>query len=100
MASDRDPLQIDMDTLTFLDEPADLPPAMPVDESKVVRSYRIPVPLDHWLTMQASARGMTNSDLVRDLLELGRATLEASDRSISLADAMRALATVRPLDAA
>jgi hypothetical protein len=97
----RDPLEVDMDTLTFLDEPAELPPALqPGEEVKVVRSYRIPLGLDQWLTEQAKARGTTNSDLVRELLELGRHTLETADRPISLADAIRALATVRPLDAA
>jgi hypothetical protein len=99
---DIGPTAVDMDTLTFLDEaPTELPPDLhPGEDIKVVRSYRIPLSLDQWLTEQARARNTNNSELVRELLELGRQTLEGADRPISLADALRALATVRPLDAA
>jgi hypothetical protein len=101
MTGGRDPLAVDMDSLEFFDEPVELPPPLRSNEEvKVVRSYRIPLGLDQWLTAQAKARGRTNSDLVRELLELGRHTIDAADRPISLADAIRALATVRPLDTA
>jgi Arc/MetJ-type ribon-helix-helix transcriptional regulator len=65
-----------------------------------MRSYRIPLSLDQWLSEQAKARNTSRSELVRQLIELGRQTLEAADRPISLADALRALAGVRSPDAA
>lgn len=98
--------EIDMDALVFTDETPDpdpdaVPPRpQPGEEVKVVRSYRIPVELDTWLGAEAHARGITRSDLVRDLIELGRHTLTNADRPISLADAIRALTGIRPLDAA
>ena len=95
---------VDLDDLVFSDEapgPDDVPPRLqPGEEVMVVRSYRIPVELDAWLREQAEARRVTRSDLVRDLIELGRIALTGTDRSISLADAIRALTNVRPLDAA
>ncbi len=99
---DTGPAAVDMETLTFLDGAAtELPPdLLPGEDIKVVRSYRIPLSLDQWITEQARARNTSNSELVRELLELGRQTVEGTDRPISLADALRALATIRPLDAA
>jgi len=97
--ADDDEGGIDIDALSLVDDLFDPPPsrrpsAEQRGEAKVVRSYRIPTELDQWLTAQARERGVSNSDLVRDLLELGRSTVEGSDRTISLADAIRALAAV------
>ena len=99
---DDDEGGIDIDALSLVDDLFDppasrRPSAEQRGEAKVVRSYRIPVELDRWLTAQAHERGVSNSDLVRDLLEVGRSTVEGGDREISLADAIRALAAVRPV---
>ena len=93
---------VDMNQLTFLDEePTEVPPRLADGEDvKVVRSYRISVELDRWLTSEAQVRAISNSELVRELLELGRATSERADRPISLADALRALSGLRPLGGA
>ena len=95
------PGAIDMHNLTFTDEHVeDVPPPAGPDDVKVARSYRLPVELDQWINQTASAKGITPSVLVRDLLELGRAAYQEADRPVSLADVLRALASVRSRDAA
>ena len=95
------PQPIDLDDLTFDDQPAvDVPAPPHPDEVMVARSYRLPVDLDHWITQAATAKGIKPSVLVRDLLELGRAAIQDTDRKVSLADVLRALASVRSPDAA
>ena len=96
-----EPAPVDMLGLTFTDAPVDdLPPAAGPDDVKVVRSYRLPVDLDQWINETAAAKGIKPSTLVRDLLELGRAAYQDADRAVSLADVLRALASVRSKDAA
>lgn len=95
------PGAIDMHNLTFTDEPVeDVPAPAGPDDVKVVRSYRLPVELDQWINQTASANGIKPAVLVRDLLELGRAAYQEADRAVSLADVLRALASVRSRDAA
>lgn len=92
---------IDMDALTFFDDPVvAVPPPADPDEVMVARSYRLSVELDQWIQHTAAARGVKPSALVRDLLELGRTAYQESDRSVSLADVLAALAAVRSCDAA
>lgn len=96
-----EPAPVDMAGLTFTDALAeDVPPQAGPDDVKVVRSYRLPVELDAWIVQTASSKGIKPSTLVRDLLELGRAAYQDADRAVSLADVLRALATVRSKDAA
>lgn len=98
---DQQPDPVDMDALTFLDEPVtDLPPPATAENVKVPRTYRLPVELDQWIATTARAKGVRPSDLVRDLLELGRAAHEQADRPVSLADVLSAIMSVRPRDAA
>jgi predicted DNA-binding protein len=87
-----------MDGLQFSDEPAELPPR-PGDTVMVVRSLRLPVELDKRLKAVAEARGVPMSTLVREWIELELTALE-HDQPISRADALRALAALRPLGAA
>ena len=86
-----------MDNLKFDDSPAELPPRPGPEESMVVRSLRLPLELDRRLKAAAVARGVAMSTLVREWIELELAGLE-NDRPISRADALRALAALRPLD--
>ena len=89
-----------MDGLTFSGEPAEAPPApAPGTEPMVVRSLRLPLALDRRLRAVAEARGVPMSTLVREWIELELAGLE-HDEPISRADALRALARLRPLGAA
>ena len=39
---------------------------------KVPRTYLLSAELDQWITQTVGARGLQRSDLVRNLLELGR----------------------------
>ena len=87
-----------MDGLQFSDEPVELPPR-PGDTVMVVRSLRLPVDLDKRLKAAAEARGVPMSTLVREWIELELTALE-QDQPISRADALRALAALRPLGAA
>jgi predicted DNA-binding protein len=87
-----------MDGLQFSDEPAQLPPR-PGDEVMVVRSLRLSLDLDKRLKAAAGARGVPMSTLVREWIELELAALE-QDQPISRADALRALASLRPLGGA
>jgi predicted DNA-binding protein len=72
------------------------PPGAPV---MVVRSLRLPVELDQRVKAAAQHRGVPTSTLVREWIELELTALE-QDQPISRADALRALATLRPLGAA
>jgi hypothetical protein len=95
------PNPVDMHHLTFDDKAAGgLPEPPGVDDVMVARSYRLPVELDQWIIQTASTKGVKPSTLVRDLLELGRAAVQETDRKVSLADVLRALASVRSPDAA
>jgi hypothetical protein len=100
--TEQQPDPVDMDSLTFVDGTLDV--VLPVpgpDDIKVPRSYRLPVDLDQWITQTAAAKGQKPSDFVRDMLRLARSVLEReSDRQVSMADVLRALATVHTHDAA
>jgi predicted DNA-binding protein len=65
----------------------------------IVRSLRLPSELDQRLRDAAQRRGIPTSTLVREWIELELTALE-DDQPISRADALRALASVRPLGAA
>jgi predicted DNA-binding protein len=86
-----------MDKLTYLDEepPADIPPPPADHDVMVVTSLRLPLALHERLKAAAEARGKPFSTLVREWIELELANLE-NDQPISRADALRALATLRP----
>jgi hypothetical protein len=97
----QQPDLVNMDALTFLDEPVtDVPPPATADNVKVPRTYRLPVELDQWIAATARAKGVRPSELVRDLLELGRVAYEQVDRPVSMADVLSAIMSVRPRDAA
>jgi predicted DNA-binding protein len=88
-----------MDSLEFGEDVAEdeLPPRdAPV---MVVRSLRLPFELDQRLKAAAQRRGVPTSTLVREWIELELTALE-DDQPISRADALRALATLRPMGAA
>jgi predicted DNA-binding protein len=88
-----------MESLEFDgDAPADEVP--PRDASiMVVRSLRLPSELDQRLKAVARRRGVPTSTLVREWIELELTALE-DDQPISRADALRALAALRPMGAA
>ena len=65
----------------------------------VVRSLRLPSGLDQRLKAVAQRRGVPTSTLVREWIELELTALE-DDQPISRADALRALAALRPIGAA
>jgi predicted DNA-binding protein len=65
----------------------------------VVRSLRLPVELDQRVKAAAEKRGVPTSTLVREWIELELTALE-DDQPISRADALRALAALRPIGAA
>jgi predicted DNA-binding protein len=65
----------------------------------VVRSLRLPSELDQRLKAVARRRGVPTSTLVREWIELELTALE-DDQPISRADALRALAALRPMGAA
>jgi len=96
------PAGTDMDALTFTGEPAGEAPPRPrgPEEVKVPRTYRLTAELDEWITRTAADRGWQRSDLVRNLLELGRGVFEGADRPVSMADVLSALASVRSHGAA
>ena len=87
-----------LDELQFSDETVETPPP-PADPVMVVRSLRLPIELDRRLKAAAGARGVPMSTLVREWIELELAALE-HDQPISRADALRALAALRPLGGA
>jgi hypothetical protein len=99
--SEQQPDPIDMDSLTFTDEQVtDVPPPATEAKVKVPRTYRLSFELDQWITKTADAKGLRPSDVVRDLLELGRAAYVQVDRPVSMADVLSAVMSVRPRDAA
>ena len=65
----------------------------------VVRSLRLPFELDQRLKTAAQHRAVPTSTLLREWIELELTALE-DDQPISRADALRALATLRPMGAA
>jgi predicted DNA-binding protein len=73
----------------------DLPPR-PDGESMVVRSLRLSVDLEQRVKEAASARKMPVSALLREWIEHSLADLE-NDQPISRADALRAVAALRPV---
>lgn len=75
----------------------DLPPRELAEQpSMVVRSLRLPLELDQRIKAAAAARGLTFGALLREWAEFQLAELE-NDQPISRADALRALAALRPL---
>jgi predicted DNA-binding protein len=72
------------------------PPDTPV---MAVRSLRLPVELDRRVKAAAEKRGVPTSTLIREWIELELTALE-HDQPISRADALRALATLRPVGGA
>jgi hypothetical protein len=94
-----------MDGLVFSDEAiteGDLPPAAGPDEDALVpRSFKLPSQLDRGLEELARRRGVSKSALVREYLEIQYAAetsaREGGEELISRADALRALAALRPL---
>ena len=88
-----------MESLEFGADAAEdeVPPRdMPI---MVVRSLRLPSELDQRLKAAAKRRGVRTSTLVREWIELELVALE-DDQPISRADALRALASLRPMGAA
>jgi predicted DNA-binding protein len=88
-----------MESLEFGEDASEeeLPPrGAPV---MVVRSLRLPFELDQRLKAAAQRRGVPTSTLLREWIELELTGLE-DDQPISRADALRALATLRPMGAA
>ncbi|BCJ66322.1 MULTISPECIES: hypothetical protein [Polymorphospora] len=77
---------------------AELPPvAEDVDDMLVVTSLRIPLSVHRRLREYAEAHGTRPSVLIRQWIELHLSTAD-EDRPIMLADAMRALAQLRPAE--
>ena len=83
-----------LDTLVF-GEDAAAPPRLQ-GEPMVPRSVRWPAELDQRVKAVAKARGVTMSQLIREFAETELAAIE-NDQPISRADALRALAGLRPL---
>ncbi|MEU4342052.1 CopG family transcriptional regulator [Nocardia sp. NPDC023852] len=76
--------------LEFTDEEVELPPTPGPDGIMVSRSLKMPSELDQRIKTAAADRGITQSMLMRQLLETGLAAIE-HDHPISLTDAIRAL---------
>jgi predicted DNA-binding protein len=76
-------------------EDAPAPPRLE-GEVMVPRSLRWPAELDQRVKAVAKARGISMSQLIREFAETELAALE-NDQPISRADALRALAGLRPL---
>ena len=87
-----------LESLEFGPEAADELPA-PGSPVMVVRSLRLPFELDRRLKAAAERRGVPTSTLVREWIELELTALE-DDQPISRADALRALASLRPVGGA
>lgn len=109
MSSEKDlprtPEQVQefMDGLTFDAPPsperekellASLPE--PGEGVMVVRSIRLPLELHERVKKAAQERGVATTALIREWIELEMSALE-HDQPISRADALRALASLRPL---
>jgi predicted DNA-binding protein len=88
-----------MDRLRFGPDVEAPPPPDADHPVMVVRSIRMPLELDSRVKTAATARGLTVSQMLREWAELELAALE-QDRPISRADALRALAALRPLSSA
>jgi hypothetical protein len=90
-----------LDRLEFGD--ATVPPraAPPAADGEVmaVRSIRWSADFDARVKAAAKSRGVSVSQLVRDLVELELSVM-GNDQPISRADALRALAALRPLGGA
>jgi predicted DNA-binding protein len=80
--------------LEYTDEEVELPPTPGPEGIMVSRSLKMPSELDQRIKDAAADRGITQSMLMRQLLETGLATME-HDHPISLTDAIRALAGLR-----
>ncbi|WP_431971687.1 CopG family transcriptional regulator [Nocardia sp. bgisy134] len=76
--------------LEYSDEPVELPPTPGPEGIMVSRSLKMPIELDARIKTAAADRGITQSMLMRQLLETGLAAIE-HDHPISLTDAIRAL---------
>jgi predicted DNA-binding protein len=87
-----------LDRLEFSDEIV-TPPPVPDGDVMAVRSIRWSADFDGRVKAAAKQRGVSVSQLVRDLVELELAAME-NDQPISRADALRALASLRPLGGA
>jgi hypothetical protein len=79
--------------ITYTDAPAELPPK-PDGETMAVYSVRLPTSTAEQLAGIARRRGVKPSTLMRQMIEQCLAT-EADDHPISLAEALRALTTLR-----
>jgi len=79
--------------IEYTDAPALLPPK-PDGETMAVYSVRLPTDTAEQLATIAERRGVKPSTLMRQMIEQCLAT-EADDHPISLADALRALTTLR-----
>ena len=88
-----------MDSLEFGDDADES--QLPAREAPVmvVRSLRLPFDLDRRVKAAAHRRGVPTSTLIREWIELELTALE-DDQPISRADALRALAALRPIGAA
>ncbi|MET9489914.1 CopG family transcriptional regulator [Nocardia sp. NPDC006630] len=69
------------------------PADKPADGIPVKRSVKWSVDLDERLKATAEAKGITQSELIRQYMEMGLAA-EGSGMVVNLADALRVLATV------
>ncbi|MBO0854565.1 MAG: hypothetical protein J2P18_12460 [Nocardia sp.] len=84
--------------LTWEDVPADqAPPPAESEAVMVVKSLRLPPEMDAQVQAEADARGVAWSELIRNWITSALADL-ADDQPISRADAMRALASLHPVD--
>jgi hypothetical protein len=94
-----------MDRLQFLPEETvaaeDLPPVLGEGEEVLVpRSFKIPLGLDQDLQQMADARGVTKSQLIRDICIAAVAAERANrgeDVLVPLSEVYRALSQVRGL---
>ncbi|GAA2396733.1 hypothetical protein AB0M46_37125 [Dactylosporangium sp. NPDC051485] len=75
--------------------PAPALPPKPDAEVMAVYSTRLPTSLAERIAAIAKAKGVKPSALMREYIEIGVAA-EENDRPISLTDALRALAQLRP----
>ncbi|MEV0027417.1 CopG family transcriptional regulator [Nocardia sp. NPDC050793] len=76
--------------LEYSDAAVELPPTPGPEGIMVSRSLKMPTELDARIKAAATDRGITQSMLMRQLLETGLAAIE-HDHPISLTDAIRVL---------
>jgi predicted DNA-binding protein len=82
--------------IVYTDEPvANVPPVHDGSEIMAVYSTRLPTSLAGRIAEIAKAKGVKPATLMREYIEIGVAA-EENDRPISLTDALRALARLRP----